>query len=122
MRGKLALTVRADRNLADGEALAELEQPAFRIERALRPGFFRKLMLRLVVTASGTHPIEASTATYMAASARIIMVVPEIVPPGRSDFGRKAYRSCAMPCAICTMERLLSGWSSGNSAASRRLS
>ncbi len=37
MRGKLALTVRADRNLADGEALAELERPAFRIERALRP-------------------------------------------------------------------------------------
>src|SRR6266567_5066753 len=120
VRRKLVFAFRADRDLADGKALAELEQPAFGIERARGPGFFRKLMLRFVVTASGTHPIEASTATYIVASARVIRVVPEIVPPGRSDFGRKAYRSRAMPCAIPTMERLLPGWkASGNSAASR---
>ncbi len=40
-------------------------------------------MLRLVVTASGTGPIAASSATYMAKSASAIMVGPEIVPPGR---------------------------------------
>ena len=42
-------------------------------------------MLRLVVTASGTGPIEASTPTYMVKSASAIMVGPEIVPPGRMN-------------------------------------
>ena len=36
-----------------------------------------------MVTASGTGPIAASTAAYMAKSASAIMVGPEIVPPGR---------------------------------------
>ena len=42
-------------------------------------------MLRLVVTASGTGPIEASIATYIAKSASAIMVGPEMVPPGRNE-------------------------------------
>src|SRR6266542_3552901 len=36
-------------------------------------------MLRLTVTASGTQPIDASSATYIATSASIIRVVPDIV-------------------------------------------
>ena len=43
-------------------------------------------MLRLVVTASGTGPIEASTATYMAKSVSPIIVGPEMVPPGNSGW------------------------------------
>ena len=43
-------------------------------------------MLRLIVTASGTGPTDASTPTYMAKSASAIMVGPEIVPPGRMKF------------------------------------
>ena len=43
-------------------------------------------MLRLVVTASGTGPIEARIATYIAKSVSPIMVGPEIVPPGRRIF------------------------------------
>ncbi len=39
-------------------------------------------MLRLVVTASGTGPIAASTATYMAKSASAIMVGPEMRAAG----------------------------------------
>src|SRR6185312_315119 len=61
--------------------------PSLRISQSARrapgAGFLRKLILRLVVTASGTQPIEASTATYIATSASVIKVGPEIVPPGR---------------------------------------
>src|SRR4029077_11779011 len=42
MRRQLVLAFRADRDLADGKTLAELEQPAFRIERA-RPGFLQEI-------------------------------------------------------------------------------
>jgi hypothetical protein len=47
----------------------------------------------LMVTASGTGPMVASTATYIAKSASAIMVGPEIVPPGRIDMGRNAWRT-----------------------------
>src|SRR5207253_2030926 len=50
----------------------------------------KKLMLRLMVTASGTGPMAASTATYMAKSASAIIVGPEIVPPGRTDLAHPA--------------------------------
>jgi hypothetical protein len=43
-------------------------------------------MLRLMVTASATGPIAASTATYSAKSDSIIIVGPEMVPPGRMNF------------------------------------
>ena len=42
-------------------------------------------MERLMVTASGTQPIEARTATYMAKSASPIMVAPDTVPPAMRD-------------------------------------
>src|SRR5712692_2497515 len=42
MRRKLVIAFRADRDLADGKALAELEQPAFGVERA-RPGFLQEI-------------------------------------------------------------------------------
>ena len=50
-----------------------------------------------MVTASGTGPIAASTATYMAKSASAIMVGPEMVPPGRSEVSRKACRTRQPP-------------------------
>src|SRR5436190_22023564 len=89
MRGKLVFALRADRDSADARRVPSLSS-RHSASSARGPGFFRKWMLRLVVTASGTQPIEASTATYIVASARIIMVVPERVPPGRIDRGRKA--------------------------------
>src|SRR2546425_929219 len=42
VRRKLVFAFRADRDLADGKALAEPEQPAFGIERA-RPGFLQEI-------------------------------------------------------------------------------
>ena len=56
-------------------------------------------MLRLVVTASGTRPTEARTATYMAKSASSIMVAPDRVPPGRNELPEKRQRTrtAAMP-------------------------
>ena len=82
MRDRLFHAVRADRHLADRQPLAELEQTGLG-DQVARVGLRRKLMLRLVVTASGSGPIDASTPTYMAKSASAIMVGPEIVPPGR---------------------------------------
>ena len=55
-------------------------------------------MVRLVVTASGTQPIAESTATYMAKSASDIMVVPDSVPPGRSEFWLNGWRNRQPPC------------------------
>ena len=52
-------------------------------------------MFRLVVTASGTGPIEARIATYIAKSVSPIMVGPEIVPPGRSELSLNARRTPA---------------------------
>src|SRR5229473_941996 len=49
-------------------------------------GLRRKLMLRLVVTASGTQPIEARSAMYIVTSASIMRTGPETVPPGRVAF------------------------------------
>ena len=42
-------------------------------------------MERLVVTASGTQPIADEDRDIRAKSASAIMVVPAIVPPGRSE-------------------------------------
>src|SRR5690242_14723454 len=66
-------------------------------------GLRRKLILRFVVTASGTGPIEASTATYIAKSVRPIIVGPEIVPPGRSDFGLNLRRTRQPRCQVSSM-------------------
>ena len=66
-------------------------------------------MLRLMVTASGTGPIAASTATYMAKSASAIMVGPEIVPPGRSEASRKACRTRQPPSHSASIDSPLSG-------------
>src|SRR5262249_27813503 len=65
--------------------------------RSRGAGLRRKLMLRLMVTASGTGPIAPSTATYMAKSASAIMVGPEIVPPGRTCSSRNACRTRQPP-------------------------
>ena len=91
--------------------------------RSAAPGLRKKLMLRLVVTASGTGPIEASTATYMAKSASAIMVGPDMVPPGRMKSSRYAWRTRAAPCQISSMVRplpALNTW--GNSLRRKRSS
>ena len=82
MGDRLAPAVRIDRDLADRQPLADLISRASR-DQVGRVGLRRKLMLRLVVTASGCRPIAENTATYIAKSASTIMVGPEIVPPGR---------------------------------------
>ena len=87
MGDRVFMAVRADRDLAHGEPFAELHQLRLGDEVALG-GRRRKLTLKLVVTASGTGPIEASTATYRAKSASAIMVGPEMVPPGRMKLSR----------------------------------
>ena len=61
------------------------------------PGFRKKLMLRLVVTARGCGPIAEKTATYIAKSASSIMVGPEIVPPGRSWLSSNRRRTRTSP-------------------------
>lgn len=48
-------------------------------------GLRRKLIDRLVVTASGTIPISPRIATYSATSTTVIMTGPETVPPGRNS-------------------------------------
>ena len=53
---------------------------AFRVPGS---GLRKKLMFRLVVTASATVPIWPNSAAYMAVSTSVIMVGPEMVPPGR---------------------------------------
>src|SRR5215468_7850122 len=85
--------------------------------RSRGAGLRKKLMLRLMVTANGTGPTAASTATYIAKSASAIMVGPEIVPPGRSERWRKACRT-RQPCShTASIARPLSGWKTcGNSA------
>src|SRR5258705_3589335 len=91
--------------------------------RSAALGLRKKLMLRLVVTASGTTPIDDSTATYMAKSASAIMVGPDMVPPGRMKSSRYAWRTCAPPCQISSMERplpALNTW--GNSLRRKRSS
>ena len=86
---------RAD--LAHGKPLAKLDQAAPpRSGRAPRR-FRRKLMVRLVVTASGTQPIADRTARYMVKSASAIMIGPETVPPGRSDSRWKCRRTRQPP-------------------------
>src|SRR3954471_12925900 len=71
--------------------------------RSFRAGLRRKLMLRLVVTASGTGPTEASTATYIAKSVSPIIVGPEIVPPGRSDLSLNTRRTRDPQCQASSM-------------------
>src|SRR5205085_264714 len=86
-------------------------------------GLLRKLMLRLVVTASGTQPIDASTAIYIARSLRPIMATPEIVPPGRSARGWKACRTRQPRCQTLRIDTPFSRSNMrGNSADSRRSS
>jgi hypothetical protein len=82
---EIVLAVGANADFADGQPLAELDQACLGNEIARR-GLLRKLMVRLVVTASGTQPIAESTAIYIAKSASDIMVAPDSVPPGRSEF------------------------------------
>src|SRR5262249_42977602 len=77
--------------------------------RSRGAGLRKKLMLRLMVTASGTGPIAASTATYMAKSASAIMVGPEIVPPGRTERWRKACRTRQPRSHTASIVRPLSG-------------
>ena len=55
-------------------------------------------MFSEVVTASGTGPIEARIATYIAKSVIPIMVGPEIVPPGRRNFSLNERRMRQPPC------------------------
>src|SRR5262249_22920625 len=89
--------------------------------RSRRAGFRRKLMLRLMVTASGTGPTAPSTATYMAKSASAIMVGPEIVPPGRMEFSWNIWRTRQPPSHTASIASPLSGWKTcGNSAARKR--
>ena len=71
MRDEIDLAFGADSDLADGKAAAELDQPAVRLQCPRR---------RLAA---------ASTATYMVKSVSIIMLAPEMVPPGRSVRGWK---------------------------------
>ena len=66
-------------------------------------------MLRLMVTASGTGPIAASSATYMATSASAIIVGPEIVPPGRSDPSRNACRTRQPPSHSASIDKTALG-------------
>src|SRR6516165_4714083 len=81
----------------------------------------KKLMLRLMVTANGTGPIAASTATYIARSASAIMVGPEIVPPGRTERWRKACRTRQPRSHTASIARPLSAWKTcGNSARKKR--
>src|SRR5262245_26116630 len=77
--------------------------------RSRAAGLRKKLMLRLMVTANGTGPTAASTATYMAKSASAIMVGPEIVPPGRTETWRNACRTRQPRFHTASIVRPLSG-------------
>src|SRR5215208_7009940 len=70
-------------------------------------GFLRKLMFRFVVTASGTHPMDARMATYMVTSASCMRTGPETVPPGRVEFFRSSRRTRAPPCHTSTIAKPL---------------
>ena len=48
-------------------------------------GFLRKLIVRPVVTASGTNPISLKMTTYRAKSATVISTGPDTVPTGRNS-------------------------------------
>ena len=48
-------------------------------------GLRKKLIFKLVVTASSTGPTCASTRAYTAASASPIITGPAMVPPGRKN-------------------------------------
>ena len=85
MGDRLVLAVRADdRPRPTASRLPSLSS-RHSARRSRWAGLRRKLMLRLVVTASGTGPIEARMPTYIAKSASAIMVGPEMVPPGRMN-------------------------------------
>ena len=60
MRDHLGVALAEELDLAHREALAELQQRASAIT-STAAGLRRKLMLRLVVTASSTRPIAEST-------------------------------------------------------------
>jgi len=79
-------------------------------------------MLRLMVTASGTGPIAASTATYMAKSARPIMVGPEMVPRAERCLPERLTHATAVLPDGFDEEAALRVEDLGNSAARKRSS
>jgi len=60
----------------------------------------RKLIFKLVVTASSTCPIAPIKAAYMEKSASPIMAGPLIVPPGRIEISLKGILTLARPLPI----------------------
>jgi hypothetical protein len=69
VRNEIIVAFAANRDLADREPPADFHQSAIGDERP-RQWLLQELILRLAVTASGTQPIEPSTATYIVALCR----------------------------------------------------
>ncbi|MDT4883299.1 hypothetical protein FQZ97_1193300 [compost metagenome] len=65
-------------------------------------------MFKLDVTAISTLPSLPSTTAYMAASANAIIVGPDSVPPGRTNFGWKGTRANAPRTSRRSMRRSIS--------------